>query len=329
MSSAFSALTVPKRAATRNTSAGFVDVDVHAHLVVQAGHDQAAAERGQLLAQVATVDALGDDHALGAEAVRELLRLTGADLREFRLRECRHDHHRVVLRAARDVLGHAFHQLDETLRTGIDDVGLAQHLELEFRALEGSARRRDAAVQQRGQVAHALAPHGLYLMREVGEHREDGALARLAQALARVVGTAAHAVHELVRADAPEVTELVAEAEEELREDRAGVAARAVERGVGDACQGLAGVIVGCALQAAEHGAHGEREVGAGVAVGHREYVDLVQVLLLREQACDAGLQRTVEAQAVEVLGNDRGGVHALAPRLSPGTAGTGCRPRS
>ena len=198
---------------------------------------------------------------------------------------------------------------------GIHDVGLAQRLELERGALQRAAGRRDAAPQQRAEVAHALVLHAVHLVREVGEHGEDRALARLAQAVARIVGAAAHAVGELVRAEIAEMAEPVAESEEELREDGAGVAARAVERGVRDARQGLAGVVVRRARQAAEHRAHGEREVRARVAVRHREDVDLVEVLLPRQQARDAGLERVLEAQSVEALGDHRCGVQAPAPR--------------
>ena len=41
-----------------------------------------------------------------------------------------------------------------------------------------------------------------------------------------------------------------------------------------------AGMVVGRLAQRAEHGVHRERQVGAGVAIGHREHVDLVQVFL-------------------------------------------------
>ena len=90
-------------------------------------------------------------------------------------------------------------------------------------------------------------------MREVGEHRQDRAFPRFAQALARIVGAAAHAFGEVVGVEALQVTEPVAETEEELREDRAGVAARAVERRIGHARERLAGVRVRPLAQRREH----------------------------------------------------------------------------
>ena len=105
-----------------------------------------------------------------------------------------------------------------------------------------------------------------------------------------------HTVREVGGAQVTQVPELVAHAEEELRQDRAGVAACAVERRIGHARERLAGVTVREALKRAEYRAHRECEVGARVAVGNGEHVDLVQVLLARQQPQDAGLERAVEA---------------------------------
>ena len=104
------------------------------------------------------------------------------------------------------------------------------------------------------------------------------------------------------------MAQLVAEPEQELREDRARVAACVVERGVRDPGERVAGMRIRRPLQDTEHRAHRDREIGAGVAVRNREYVDLVQMLLPREQPHDAGPERAVQAQAVEALGGDGSG---------------------
>ena len=85
------------------------------------------------------------------------------------------------------------------------------------------------------------------------------------------------------------MAELVSKAEQELREDGTGVAACAVDRRICGTHQQRAGVSEGLAIERGEHGGQRHRHVGAGVAVGHRKHVDLVDVVGAREQAIDAG----------------------------------------
>ncbi len=272
-----------------------VGVNVHPHLVLQPGHHQACADGRKLLAQVTPVHATADHDTLGAvaefqvlfEACRGLAR--GVDHRGYR-------HRGLVIGPALDVIGDARNEFDETLAARIDDVRLAQDLELLCRARERLLGHRDASPQQRPQIPYAFPPHAVHLVREIAEHRDDGSLARLAQAFSRVERAAVHTVREVRGAQVAQVSELVAHAEKELRQDRTRVAARTVQRCIGDARERLAGVAVGEALKRAEHRAHREREVRAGVAVRDGEHVDLVQVLLAREQPQDAGLERAIEA---------------------------------
>jgi hypothetical protein len=64
-----------------------------------------------------------------------------------------------------------------------------------------------------------------------------------------------------------------------------------------------------------------QRQVGAGVAVGHREHVDLVQVRALGDDTFDAGAQRAVQSDAVEV--GDAGTIRRLVG-IQPGDIGGG-----
>ncbi|MGB5104213.1 MAG: hypothetical protein WBO04_12985 [Steroidobacteraceae bacterium] len=212
------------------------------------------------------------------------------------------------------------------LGAGVHDVGLAQHLELQRRALERGLRGVHAALQQRTKIPRAFPAHGLDLAREIGEHGQDRAFARVRQAFARVGGPAVHPVGEIVGAQVAQVPEPVAHAEEELRQDCARVAAGSVECGVGHARERLAGMPVRPALQRAEHRVHGEREVGPGVAVGHREHVDLVQVLLAGEQAHDARLEGAIEPQPVEAVAQHCGGGHQGRLPLTRAATGSDCR---
>ena len=91
-----------------------------------------------------------------------------------------------------------------------------------------------------------------------------------------------------------------------MRENGAGVAARAVQRRIGDARQRLAGMPIRAPAQHAQHRVHGQREIRARIAVGHRKHVDLVEVFLPRQHALDPGLQRVIELQPIEAVGGDR-----------------------
>ena len=107
------------------------------------------------------------------------------------------------------------------------------------------------------------------------------------------------------------MAKFVAEPQQELREDRSRVAARAVEGAICDPSERVAGVCVRRALQHAQHRTHRDCEISARVAVRDRVDVDLVQVLLPRQQPHDARPERAVQAQAVERLGGDPGGTQS------------------
>ena len=152
---------------------------------------------------------------------------------------------------------------------------------------------------------------------EIAQHGQQRAFAGLAQGVARVGGAGGCGVREVDGVERRLRAGLVGEAEQELREDRAGVAAGAVEGGVGDAHEQRAGMGLGLAIEGGEHGGEGHRQVGAGVAVGDREDVDLVEVVGLLEQAVDAGAQGVGEAQAVEGLGRCLIWTSASPPRTN------------
>ena len=86
----------------------------------------------------------------------------------------------------------------------------------------------------------------------------------------------------------------------------------------------------GPVAQRCEHGLQRQREVGAGVAVGHREHVDLVDHFLARDEAVDAGAQRGGELRAVEREDGRNGRVHrrSAARAEAGGSAGRGRRGR-
>ena len=53
--------------------------------------------------------------------------------------------------------------------------------------------------------------------------------------------------------------------------------------------------------EAIEHIVQRKREVGAGITIGHRKYIDLVDVILVADDMVDAGNQRIMETGRVDV----------------------------
>ena len=145
---------------------------------------------------------------------------------------------------------------------------------------------------------------------ESADDREDRAFTGIGERLARIGRSRRQRVGELHGRQRGPGRRAVADAVQELREDRARVAARAVERGVRDARQQLAGVRLGPGAQRSQHRLQREREIRARVAVRHGKHVDLVDHFLAGDQAVDAGAQRPGEFDAAERLARLGGVVH-------------------
>jgi hypothetical protein len=216
--------------------------------------------------------------------------------------------------AVREPGGHALQQVDEALRAGIDDAREARLFEHALGVGERAPHRFDHGAEQRAEIRRlGLADDAFQFGREIRQHRQQRSLARLRQCVARIGGADPHGGRETGGIEALEMPDAVTDAEQELREDRAGVAARAVERGIRDLRQQLAGVPRRFALERGQHGRERHRHVGAGVAVGHREHVDLVDVVRACEQPVDAGAQRVGELRTIELF--ERCGAHWIGTR--------------
>ena len=92
---------------------------------------------------------------------------------------------------------------------------------------------------------------------------------------------------------------MVAETQKKLRQNSAGITASAVKGSVRDAREQLAGMRNLHAANLLEYRMQRERHVGSRVAIGYREHIDLVDVLLLLQQPTDAGAQGCGEAHAI------------------------------
>ena len=209
-------------------------MDVKPHLAARACDHEARAKRGGLFAELAPVDDFAGNRALGAVAVLEVHLRAGRGLvigEEL-------DRGIVTrLDAGLEVIGHAGDELDEAERPRVDDIGAPEHLELFGRGLERYPGGGKRFAEQRAEFPRALrgCRHGG--ARKVCDDREDRALMRLDERLARVGGTGHERICKLDGRQCRRLRRAIADTEQELREDGAGVPARAVERGIRDACQ--------------------------------------------------------------------------------------------
>ena len=196
---------------------------------------------------------------------------------------------------------------DQAVAAGVDDAGFAQHLELLGRARDRALAVLDRPLQHLGQDRVLLlfadvAAEPLLVGLEVGELAgervghlaEDGQhrpLGRLADRVVGGVGGAGEGGGDQHRVDqlAGAAGQLLGGAADDLAEDHAGVAAGAHQRRPGQRLDqlGAADLVDLLAVEAVEllhHRAHRHRHVVAGVAVGDREDVEVVDLLAARLQ---------------------------------------------
>ncbi len=250
------------RDAERERLAGIVGVDVDLQRRVVADDEQRVAELLQLAFERVGVEVLALDDEDGAvPELRELLmdRVEAELLLELG---------RLGQRLARQRGVDPADDLDEPRRAGVDDARLLQHR-------QHVARLRDrvvAARDDRREVATVLGRVGHRADR--GQHRP---LDRLLHRAVRGVARRAKHLREVVA-----LGERVAGAARDLREDHAGVAARAHQRRAGDLVREPGAVVGAVFLKRLVDRAHGQRQVRAGVAVGHGIDVQVVDPAAVR-----------------------------------------------
>ena len=298
-----------------------VGVEVDTEPGAAAGDDEGFAERGDRGRDDLAVEALAGQQRLRTVAVGEVgVGVRRGERRRFGEREP--GAAPIGESPIAEELGDALEEVDETLRARVDDVVAGQHRELPRRVGEGNARRLERAAQQLAEIRHAagvLIDAGAPLP----EHREDRALDRALKGLLRRLDPPSHRDGEVPGGDHDLGADRLGETVEELREDRARVAARAVERRVGGDASGLSDGDSGRHGQRRGGGPQGGGEVGAGVGVRNREDVDAVERLLLAYDRQRAGAQRAREPRPGERLDHQRFpgavGTRAVAP-LTPRT---------
>ena len=183
--------------------------------------------------------------------------------------------------AVLDELEDAIEHVDETLRAGIDHPGLHQYRQL----VRGIGQGLLGVGQGRLEPLPEMEAPRVDLKR-FREHRndaQDGAFLRIRQRLPRSCCTMLDGLAHLLHADHMRWPDALRDAGEELRQDGAGIAARAVDGMFADPAQQLAGAMRLAAQRAGQDIAEGKRQIATGVAVRNRKYIDFIQVVALRK----------------------------------------------
>ena len=132
--------------------------------------------------------------------------------------------------------------------------------------------------------------HALRRLGHLADHREHGALDRLLDGAISAGGALRKSLFEIGGGEVCGAAPHVAEAADDLRKDDARVAARAHERALGDRGGHGRDALDVALLQLFEDGTHGERQVGARVAVRHRIDVEVVDDAALRLDGGESGV---------------------------------------
>ena len=275
---------------------------MHVSLEQAAGfedHNGAAEATQRLTHRGRGGEALAPDQQLGAKAVLALGRHVGlrGGVR-----------HQSVHRACGD--GAFFDQaLDaveeahEPFCPGVHHARPLEHGEQVRRPLERRFGALDDATDEHPQVA--LADGLVGLGGRVACHREDGALDGLVERTEQALEARADATGEIPGAGAESVADALLEAQQELGEHHARIAASAAHARLGHRRGHVGEGGVPQAAHGLRDGPQRKTQVGAGVAVWHRKDVETVQLLAARGDPVRRGQQGAAEAGPVHVRDAD------------------------
>ena len=222
-------------------------------------------------------------------------------------------------RAAVHEFANTFEQVDETLRAGIDHAGLLQQGHLLRRARQRAARLHQRAGESAARIVAQPGRGFLHRIGEAVDHAQDGAFDRMGEGAAGAVGAVTHRRGQGLRVQDRLRAGVFGHAVQELREDRPGIAARAVDGVVADPFQQLADVAAAPAQRAVQHAAQGEGEIVAGIAVGHRKDIDFIEPVAGGDDPACAGDQRPAQGrrgQGVRATGRTRGRLAGRGGRI-------------
>ncbi len=273
---------------------GVVGVHVDLDHVLVADHEGAVADGRQERLERGLVDGLSGDEQAGAVAVHGELRRCGG---RRRLRgaaplpraqgDPRQRDGDVGVHEFGDAGREAAEEHEKPVPAGVDDAGLLQGRQLLGRLLD---RHSAGLLDRHEQLVEAQrVGHALRRLRHLADHGEHGALDGLLDGAIGAGGAFGESFFEIGRGEVCGAAPHVTEAADDLRQDDARVAARAHERALGDGGGYGRDAFDVALLELFEDGAHGERQVGARVAVRHRIHVEVVDDAALRLDGGEGG----------------------------------------
>ena len=277
--------------------ARLVGVDVDLERFGIADDEQRVAELEQLGLDRVVVEVLAFDHEHGAVAVLRQLLVNRVDVQLLALRR----RFRQLLACGRRC--ETADDLEQADAAGIDDARFAEDRELLRRARD---RLLAAADEPGEQLVDVVPVEALALLRHFaddGEHRPfdrlpHGAVGSVAGRLERTGDDAG--------VDRRRSAERLGRTADDLREDHAGVPARTHQRGARDLLDEGRAILGRRLLEPVDDRPCGQREVRAGVAVGHGidvEVVDPLAVAFERRERAAGKLENPGEvAHALDLL---------------------------
>ena len=264
------------RRAEGECGARVVGVDVHLERRLVADHDERVAEGVELRLELVAIERVPLDHEDGAVAVAGLLEVNGVGARRRDSRgRCRYGF-------AGDGAGESSEELDEPRTACVDHARLSEDAELLGRAGD---RLIPVAYELDEQFAERLGVDGapLRFFRELADDGQHRPLDRPADGSVGGVGGSAQRAGGERRADPiRHFGEDVGDASHDLGEDHAGVAAGSHQRRPGDGVRERGPIARLRRSDRLRDGTHGQREVGAGVAVGNGIDVEVVDAAAAR-----------------------------------------------
>ena len=269
---------------------GRVGVNVHLELRRLAHAQLAVAHGCQEVQRLGLVEHVGIHQelvAVGELAALPVVDLLDLDLRSGVARKGQLVDERALL--AREGGHEAVDEDGKAVATGVHHAVLLQHGKQLGRALHAGIRLLDD-VGQRLIGRHLLLAGILGGGSGVLQHGEDGALDGLAHRVERHVLGLCQGRLDGLGANGVEAVGAFAQTAQDLRGDDAGVAARAHERAGGDGLADLGGGSADGQLgQACNDGFQRQRHVRAGVAIGHGEDVETVDLVFARAEVFAGG----------------------------------------
>ena len=211
--------------------------------------------------------------------------------------------------------GHGGHQgvedEAEPRAAGVDHPGVPEDGELPGRGLQSDAGAVGRGTDDGGQVGLAGVDGGDRGVGAGAGDGEEGALLRIGDRGVGGDGGLLEGAGEGGAVRGRLAGELVGEAAEELGEDGAGVAPGAEHRAAGEDRPGRLGGARALAVELGDGGLGGEEEVGARVAVGNREDVEIVEPAAELGQDLDRGSVPLTDRGVVQRLSARAEGTHA------------------